>query len=259
MNDVVRYELRGPAAWITIDRPEQRNSLNPDVIAGLIEGLRRATGDENARAIVLTGAGDKAFSAGGDLGGFAEGASRVEQHAVRGEIARLLIGLQECGKPVIARVNGKCLAGGFGLALGCDLIVAAHDAEFGTPEIDVGLWPYMISAVIHRNVPRKVALELMLTGRRMSATEAGRWGIVNRVVPRGELDRTVDSIVETLAGKSPLILRLGKDSFYRSQDMSVQDALGYLHAMLTVNLEAEDLIEGVTAFAQKRRPEWKGR
>ncbi|MEX2458329.1 MAG: enoyl-CoA hydratase-related protein, partial [Actinomycetota bacterium] len=161
--------------------------------------------------------------------------------------------------PVIARVNGRCLAGGFGLALGCDLIVAAEDAEFGTPEIDIGLWPYMITAVIQRNVPRKVALELMLTGRRMGAAEAERWGIVNRVAPRAELDAAVEDLTATLAAKSPLILRLGKGSFYRAQDMTMEQALAYLHAMLTVNLEAEDVIEGITAFLQKRDPEWKGR
>ncbi|MCA1727085.1 MAG: enoyl-CoA hydratase/isomerase family protein [Actinobacteria bacterium] len=259
MSDVVRYEVRGPGAWMTIDRPDQRNALNPAVMNGLIEAVAQASKDEAVRVIVLTGAGDRAFSAGGDLGGFRGDASKVEQHEARGAMARLLVALQACGKPVIARVNGRCLAGGFGLALGCDLIVAADDVEFGTPEIDIGLWPYMITAVIQRNVPRKVALELMLTGRRMPATEASQWGIANRVVPRDQLDAAVQELVETLAAKSPLILRLGKESFYRAQDMSFDDALGYLHAMLTVNLESEDVIEGVTAFAQKRPPEWKGR
>jgi enoyl-CoA hydratase/carnithine racemase len=259
MTEAVRYEVRGPGAWVTINRPDQRNALNPEVMTGLAEGVERAAEDEVIRAIVITGEGDRAFSAGGDLGGFRGDASKVEQHTARGAMAKLLISLQECGKPVIARVNGRCLAGGFGLALGCDLIVAADDAEFGTPEIDIGLWPYMITSVIQRNMPRKVALELMLTGRRMLAAEASQWGIVNRVVPRAELDAAVEELVQTFAAKSPLIMRLGKDSFYRAQDMSFEDALGYLHSMLTVNLQAEDVIEGVTAFAQKRPPEWKGR
>jgi enoyl-CoA hydratase len=258
-DDVVVYEVRGPAAWVTINRPEARNALNPEVMSGLADAVERAGSDESLRAVVLTGAGDRAFSAGGDLGGFAPDASKVAQHGARGAMARLLVALQESPLPVIARVRGRCLAGGFGLALGCDLIVAADDAEFGTPEIDVGLWPYMITAVIQRNVPRKVALDLMLTGRRMDAAEAARWGIVNRVVPADGLDVAVDELVGVLAGKSPLILRLGKGSFYRAQDMTFSDALAFLHSMLTVNLEAEDVVEGITAFMQKRSPDWKGR
>jgi len=258
-DDVVLYEVRGPAAWITINRPDQRNALNPAVMAGLADAVGRAARDEALRAVVLTGAGDRAFSAGGDLGGFGPDASKVAQHTARGAMARLLEALQECPLPVIARVNGRCLAGGFGLALGCDLIVASEGVEFGTPEIDIGLWPYMITAVIQRNMPRKVALDLMLTGRRMDAAEAARWGIVSRVVPAQGLDAAVDELVELLAGKSPLIVRLGKSSFYRSQDMTFSDALAYLHSMLTVNLEAEDVVEGVSAFMQKRPPEWKGR
>jgi enoyl-CoA hydratase/carnithine racemase len=259
MTDVVLSERRAAAVWITINRPDQRNALNPEVMQGLAQAVDEAGGFPDARVIVLTGAGDRAFSAGGDLGGFRADAGKAEQHDARGAMARLLLALQECPLPVIARVNGRCLAGGFGLALGCDLIVAAEDAEFGTPEIDIGLWPYMITAVIQRNVPRKVALELMLTGRRMGAAEAERWGIVNRVAPRDGLDAAVDELVETLASKSPLILRLGKGSFYRAQDMTMEQALAYLHAMLTVNLEAEDVIEGITAFLQKRDPQWKGR
>jgi len=160
---------------------------------------------------------------------------------------------------VIARVNGIALAGGFGLMLGCDLVVAADDVEVGTPEINLGLWPYMISAVVARNVPRKIAMEMMLTGRRWSAAEAERWGMVNRTVPRAQLDTAVDELVEELATKSPLILRLGKESFRRAQDMSFDDALAYLGSMLTLNLETEDVAEGVSAFFAKRKPEWKGR
>jgi enoyl-CoA hydratase/carnithine racemase len=208
---------------------------------------------------VITGDGDRAFSAGGDLGGMSGDASRVAQHEARGALPLLFQAMQECSKPIVARVNGHALAGGFGLMLACDLVIAADDAEFGTPEINIGLWPYMISAVIQRNVPRKVALEMMLTGRRVTADEAGRWGIVNRVVPRSELDSAVDDLVGELASKSPVILALGKRSFYRSQDMSFDDALSYLHSMLTVNLEAEDVAEGVSAFLEKRPPEWKGR
>ena len=186
-------------------------------------------------------------------------ASRVAQHEARGALPELFRGMQECPKPIVARVNGHALAGGFGLMLACDLVIAADDAELGTPEINLGLWPHMITAVIHRNVPRKVALEMMLTGRRVRAPKAARWGMVNRAVPRAELDDAVAAVVGELASKSPLILALGKRSFYGSQDMSFDDALAYLQAMLTVNLEAEDVAEGVGAFLQKRPPEWKGR
>src|SRR3954447_16480283 len=255
----VRYEVRGSAAWVTIDRDEHRNALSPEVVAALRNAVDLVSDDDRARVVVVTGSGDRAFSAGGDLGGMAGEDSRVAQHEARGALPHLFQAMQECPKPVLARVNGHALAGGFGLMLACDLVIAADDAEFGTPEVNIGLWPYMISAVIQRNVPRKVALDMMFTGRRITAGEAERWGMVNRVVPRAELDANVEALVFELATKSPLILSLGKRSFYRSQDMSFDDALAYLHAMLTVNLEADDVAEGVGAFLQKRPPEWKGR
>ena len=159
----------------------------------------------------------------------------------------------------MARVNGVALAGGLGVALGCDLAVAAEDVELVTPEVNLGLWPYMISAVIARSVPRKIAMEMMLTGRRLTAVEAQRWGMLNRVVPRSDLDDTVEQLVLDLASKSPLILRLGKHSFHVMEDLPFDQALDYLNAMLTVNLESEDMAEGVSAFFARRTPEWKGR
>ena len=257
-NQVVRYGRRGPSAWLTINRPDRRNALNPDVIEGLLNGLERAAADD-VSSVVLTGAGDRAFCAGADLGGMVPDGGRVAEHFRRGRIGDLLLGMIRHPKPVVARVNGVALAGGFGVMLACDLVVAADDAELGTPEVNLGLWPFMISAVIRRNVPRKIALEMMLTGRRVSASDAERWGMVNRAVPRGDLDQAVDELTAELAGKSPLVLRLGKESFSRSEDMGLEEALGYLNAMLTVDLESEDVAEGVSAFLQKRRPDWKGR
>lgn len=257
-NQDVSYEVSAGVARLTIDREERRNAINPDVVAGLSAGLARAEDDETIKVAVLTGAGDRAFCAGGDLGGMAE-ASRVAQHFIRGEVGDLFMQMRQSRLPIVARVNGHALAGGFGLMLACDLVIAASDAEMGTPEVNLGLWPFMISSVIQRDLPRKIALELMLTGRRMDADEAARWGFVNRVVSRADLDDAVDETTAVLASKSPLILSLGKRSFYAAEDMDMDDALRYLAGMLTVCLESEDTVEGVTAFLQKRQPEWKGR
>jgi enoyl-CoA hydratase len=260
MDDPVRYDVRGPAAWLTIDREDRRNALSDDVIGGLLAGLKRAAGQSDVRAVVLTGAGERAFCAGGDLGGnLGPNEGRVQSHDRLGEVARLLTAIATHPQPVIARVNGVALAGGFGLMLACDLVVAADDVEVGTPEIDLGLWPYMISVVLARNLPRKVMTEMMMTGRRYSTAEAERWGMVNRVAPRAGLDAAVDELVGELAAKSPLILRLGKESLFASQDMPFAEALAYLQDILTMNLESEDVAEGVSAFLQRRKPEWKGR
>ncbi|MDQ3956221.1 MAG: enoyl-CoA hydratase-related protein [Actinomycetota bacterium] len=256
--DVVILHIEGPVARITINRPDRRNALSPAVVAGLWGAFDECEADREVRCVVLTGAGEKAFCAGGDLTGMAS-ESRVEQHWERSEIGRLLSRMRSSRLPVVARVNGHALAGGFGLMLGCDLVVAAEDARLGTPEINLGLWPFMISAVLQRDIPRKLALELMLTGRRLEAAEAARWGFVNRVVPAAELDAAVDDVVAELLSKSSLILALGKRSFYRAEDMPFDDSIDYLAGMLTVCLESEDTVEGVTAFLEKRDPQWKGR
>jgi enoyl-CoA hydratase/carnithine racemase len=255
---VALYDVEAGVAWITINRPDRRNAINPQVVEGISQALGRAEDDEGVRVVVLTGAGDKAFCAGGDLGGMAE-AGRVAQHFLRAELGELFIKMRRSRLPIIARVNGHALAGGFGLMLACDLVVACDEAEMGTPEINIGLWPFMITTVIQRDLPRKIALELMLTGRRMPASEASQWGFVNRVVPRAGLDAAVADLTTDLSGKSPLILGLGKRSFYRAEDMQFSDALDYLAGMLTACLESEDTIEGVTAWLQKRAPEWKNR
>lgn len=257
-DQAVLYSAAGGRGVITIDRPDRRNAISPDVVRGISDALTQADADDSVRVIVLTGAGDKAFCAGGDLGGMTAD-SRVAQHFGRAEVGELFQQMRASSKPIVARVNGHALAGGFGLMLACDLVVAADTAQMGTPEINLGLWPFMITAVIQRDLPRKVALDLMLTGKRIDAAEGERWGFVNRVVSAAELDAAVDELVETLASKSPLITHLGKRSFYRAEDESFSDALEYLAGMLTVCLESEDTIEGVTAFMQKRPPEWKGR
>ena len=255
----VRYEPSPPVARITINRPEKRNALNVAVMAELREAFAKARADDSIRVVVLTGEGDKAFSAGGDLGGFTAEQSKVEQHQLRGTLVDLFEDMTRLGKPIVARVNGHALAGGFGLMCACDLIVTADTAEFGMPEINTGLWPFIITAVVRHSMPERKALELMMTGERIDSTEASQWGIVNQVVPVSELDKAVDSLCETLASKSPLIMKLGKDSFYASHDMGFREAMNYLHGQLGIALETEDVIEGVTAFLQKRAPQWKGR
>ena len=254
----VLYETDGRVATITINRPDRRNAINPDVVRGISTALTQIQADDTVAVAVLTGAGDKAFCAGGDLGGMGS-TSKLSQHFVRAEVGELFEQMRACRVPIVARVNGHALAGGFGLMLACDLVIAADDAELGTPEINLGLWPFMISAVIKRDMPRKIALELMLTGRRMSAEEGARWGIVNRVVSKNELDVALTEMTEVLTSKSALIASLGKHSFYGIEDMSFDAALQHLAGMLTLTLESEDTIEGVTAFLQKRAPEWKNR
>jgi enoyl-CoA hydratase len=255
--DVI-YSVQGHRADITINRPDKRNAINPAVVTGIAQSLERAEQDEEVRVVVLTGAGDRAFCAGGDLGGMSDGGA-VAQHLQRAEIGDLFEKMRRARLPIVARVNGHALAGGFGLMLACDLVVASEMAQMGMPEIDLGLWPFMITAVIQRDLPRKLALELMLTGKRISADEGVRWGFVNSCVPAAELDKAVDELSSNLASKSPLISSLGKRSFYRAEDESFSDALAYLSGMLTVCLSSEDTVEGVTAFLQKRPPEWKGR
>jgi enoyl-CoA hydratase len=257
-DETVLYQVDGSVATITINRPERRNSINPEDIRGLTRALETAESDSEVKVVVLTGAGDRAFCAGADLGGMTED-SRVAQHDQRAEVGALFARMRASRLPIVARVNGHALAGGFGLMLACDLVVATSEADLGTPEIDIGLWPFMISAIVQRDISRKVALELMLTGKRIPASEGERWGFVNRVAEPDKLDAAVKEMVETVASKSPLIVSLGKRSFYRAEDMSFERALDYLAAMLTVCLESEDTIEGVTAFLEKRSPEWKGR
>ena len=247
-------------ARITIDRPERRNSMSYGVMRGLLHSMLAARADEAVKVVVLTGAGDKAFCAGADLTGIAENASAADVHEGRGLLADLFRSMYGLGKPTIARVRGYALAGGFGLALACDFVIASDDSQFGTPEINVGLWPYMITVPLLRSMPPKKVLELMTTGRRVAADEAERVGFVNRVVPAEELDAAVDELAASLASKSPLIMRWGRDSFYRVLEMPhADDALAYLQNMLTITTTTEDAAEGVLAFVEKREPHWKGR
>jgi enoyl-CoA hydratase/carnithine racemase len=258
MSEAVLMEKDGAVGRLVINRPEARNSLNADVMAGLYEGLDRFEADPEVRVIVLTGAGDKAFCAGADLR-LDPSAGFIAMHEGRGRFADLVVRFQRCGKPIVARVNGHALGGGLGLACASDIVVAVDAATFGTPEIKLGLFPMMIMALLVRHVGRKKLLELMLTGGKFTAAEAVANGIANYAVPADQLDAKVAEIVAALASKSAAVLRLGKKAFYDMDDMSTEDALKYLHTMLTVNAMAEDAMEGVIAFMEKREPNWKDR
>ncbi len=255
---MVRYEVLDGRATITIDDPDRRNAMSNHVMAALVEAVASATDDPEVRVLVITGAGDKAFSAGGDLsGGFMD--TPIASHGSRGALADLFRSLRRCGKPVIARVNGHALGGGFGLAAACDIVIAVEDALMGTPEVRVGLWPMMISAVLRRLVPEKALFEMMATGRRFPASEGVALGVVSRAVARDELDATVDATVSALAAYSPATLALGKASFYAIADMDIDTALDHLHIGLTATGTTNDAVEGIAAFVQKRDPDWQGR
>jgi enoyl-CoA hydratase len=255
---VLHYEVTPPRATITMDDPGRRNPLSNAAMAEMAGFVDAAAGDDAVRVIVITGAGDQAFSAGGDLtAGFVD--DPLVGHDERGALAGLFRAMRSAGKPTVARVNGHALAGGFGLAAACDVVIAVDEATFGTPEIKVGLWPMMITAVLQRVMPHKAALELMMTGRRISAEEALRLGVVSRVTSRVELDAAVDLVVDSLAAMSPAILRMGRDAFFAVEDLDFDTAIGHLHGGLTAVAATEDAAEGVRAFLEKRRPHWRGR
>ena len=255
---MVGYEVEDGRATITIDEPERHNPLSSETMAELADAVLRAGSDADVRVVVITGAGDKAFSAGGDLsGGFMD--TPVATHGARGALADLFRNLRRCTKPVVGRVNGHALGGGFGLAAACDIVIAVDDALMGTPEIRVGLWPMMISAVLKPIVPQKALFEMMATGRRFPATEGVALGVVSRAVPRDELDATVDELVAALVSFSPATLALGKASFYAIDDMDLDTALDYLHIGLTATGATADAAEGIAAFVAKRDAEWAGR
>jgi enoyl-CoA hydratase/carnithine racemase len=256
----LRYDVAGPVATIALDQPETRNALSDEVLGELEAAFAEAKADDAVRCVVLTSTHEKVFSAGGNLAGFAADVPLVTKHLETGSrFPALFTAIGQLGKPTLCAANGHVLAGALGLALACDLIVAREGVRFGTPEINVGVFPFMIMALIYRNVGRKKTNELLLLGEQISAEEAARIGIVNRVVPAEDFDAAVADWAARLASKSPVLMRLGKDAMFRQQDMALADALAFLQSQLTIAFSTEDIQEGVKAFFEKRDPVWTGR
>lgn len=252
---MIDYKVSNGRATITINDPERRNPMSVAAMSGLLDATQAAVDNPEVRVIVYTGAGEKAFSAGGDLSGsFVD--DPVGLHSERGALADLFRLMLRGGKPTVARVNGHALAGGFGLAVACDITLCVEDAKLGTTEIRVGLWPMMVSAILARTMPRKAVLELMLTGRTIDPVEAQRLGAVSRVVARDDLDGAVDEVVDGIIRSSASTLMIGRDSFYGMLDADFDAALDRLQIGLTETAMSEEAAEGVAAFLEKREPQF---
>jgi enoyl-CoA hydratase len=252
MTGRVRYEVDDMgAAFVTLDAPESRNALSDELLDDLLDAFERARADDAVRVVVLTSSHDRVFSAGGDLKAFAADTPTIGKYAGLDRFPRLYKLIGSLGKPVIC--------GAFGLALACDLVIAREAVRFGCPEINVGVFPFMISALIYRNIDRMKANELMMLGEPIDAAEACRLNIVNAVVPAERFDEVVREWAHKVARKSPLLMRLGKNAIDATRDMSLPDALEALRAQLALAFTTEDIVEGVTAFREKREAAWKMR
>ena len=257
--ETLLVDVRDGVGTLTLNRPEARNALNQTVIRELGDALAHLEGDAETRVVVVRGAGERAFCAGADLKGMFRTGSILDAREQYAGLARILEAIPRMRMPVIAQVHGYALAGGCGLAAACDLVIAAEDARFGLPEIRLGLLPLMVLAPILRAASPKRVLELVLTGRELPAPEALEIGLVTRVVPRTDLDRTVAETARTLAALSPATLALGKEAFYRALELPYAEALAQLRDLLTIVVRSEDAQEGIAAFLEKRPPRWQGR
>ncbi|MDH6679214.1 enoyl-CoA hydratase [Rhodococcus sp. LBL1] len=256
MANFVRYEVDEHIAVVTLDRPETRNALSDEVLDELLVALERARDDDDVRVVVLASSHEKIFSAGGDLKAFAGDTPTIVKYAGLDRFPRLYQLIGSLGKPVICAAGGDVLAGAFGLALACDFVFAKESVRFGCPEINVGVFPFMISALIYRNVGRLKANELMMYGDLISSSEALELGLVNRVFADDDFEAEVREWARRLAAKSPLLMRLGKNAINSTRDMALHDALATLQSQLALAFTTEDLREGVAALREKRSPVW---
>ncbi len=261
MYQAITAEVKGKVGTITLSREERRNAISSTMMNELLDAFKQYDDDPNVVTIVLTGAGDRAFCSGGDFAeSVAAGASFTERYEEQRQFAEFFKIIIDLKKPLVGRINGHAMGGGLGLAAACDIAVAAEDCKFGTPEANVGLFPYIIMTTLLRvtTAPKRL-LEMMLAGERIDAQEALQLGLLNHVVPRDKMDAKVDEITQKLSSKSPLTLRLGRRAFYTMRDMEYQKALEYLSSMLAINSAAEDVVEGIASFIEKREPNWKGK
>lgn len=258
MSSELLYEVKEYAAFLTINREKKRNAINTEIITAFREHLAQADQDERVRAVCITGAGDKAFCSGADLGvTLTEGGKTVPAGAAN--YAGLLKEMARFGKPLIARVNGPCVAGGLGLMLSCDIVIARNDAFFCTPEVNVGIFPMMVGALLFRDMPRKKAMDMVLTGRRITASEAQEIGLITRAVRPEQLDREIQDTLQLLVSKSPIGIRIGKEAFNKMDDFPFEEAVDYLCEALGRVISTEDAMEGMVAFMEKREPLFKGK
>jgi enoyl-CoA hydratase/carnithine racemase len=262
MSEEILYGARDGVAELVINRPEARNALTPSALRALCAALERAGEDGEVRCVVLSGAGGRAFCSGADMGagerGVFEDPKSYRAYEMRGGFPRLFEAMHRCPRPIVGKVQGHCLAGGFGVALACDLLVAGESASFGTPEVRRGLFPMVIFAEMVKNLPLKRAFELCLLGEPISARQAERYGFLNQVVPDAELDATVGALAARLAALSPVVLGLGKRAAWIAADMTHAQALEFLRSQLSINLLSEDSAEGLRAFREKRPPRFRG-
>jgi len=257
-NSVIATQ-RGAVLWLTINRPERRNALNGVVFKALADALAEADEAPETRVVVLTGAGDKAFSAGADLKPDTQyTALSLDEAALEHPYVMFARAVRRFGKPLIARVNGDALAGGLGVLSLCDMAVAADHARFGLPEVRIGLFPMFIVASLRRLVPRRTLMEMAITGEFFDAAAAREMGLVNYVVPAGDLDAKTEWLIARILDKAPTAVRRGKPAMGRMWEMTEDDSLSYAQAELALLFPTADHAEGLAAFNEKRKPVWPG-
>lgn len=257
MSDDLLYEVRDCVAFLTINREDRRNAISQEMILSFLDRLSEIDKNKDVGAVCLTGVGEKAFCSGADLGGALSGQGEDRLSGPR-NYARLLKEMAKCPKPLVARVNGPCLAGGMGLMLSCDIVIARNDTYFCTPEVNVGIFPMMVGALLYRNLPRKKAVDMVLTGRKIPAPEAEQMGMITRAVEPDRLDTEIENTLNVLTSKSPIGTRIGKEAFRVMSDMPFEAALDYLCEALGRVISTQDAAEGMTAFLQKRPPRFTG-